>query len=134
MRRIPADAGDVVADLDSKMYELALVVHAFAADVFVAMILRPGLLRFLQLSADAVATQVWRDRAQPVIEHARLELESDPETDRPIAHPRQQSERVISGHEAALEVIDLALRSEAGVVNLHRLREELVVCDNNVGL
>ena len=55
MRRIPPYADDVIAQRDREVNELALVVHALAADVLVAVVLRPRLLRFLELSADAVA-------------------------------------------------------------------------------
>src|SRR5579862_9671696 len=82
MRRIPADADDVVAQGDGEMDELALMIHALAADVLVAVILGPGLLGFLQLPAHAMTSNIADNRAQPVIKHAGLELESDPKTDR----------------------------------------------------
>jgi len=62
--------------------ELTLMVHALTADVLVAVILGPCLLRFLQLAADAVAAQIREHRAHPVIEHAGLEFKANPESDR----------------------------------------------------
>jgi len=116
------------------MDELALVVHALAADVFVPVILRPRLLRFLKLSADAVAAHVGGYRAKPVIEHAGLELKADPEPNWLVPEPRQQGQAVIAAHEATLEVIDFAFGPERGVVQLDRLGQQLVIDDNDFGL
>src|SRR4051812_39104400 len=63
MGRIPADADDVVAERYREVDELSLVVHALAADVFVAMVLGPGLLGFLELTANAVAAHLAGDGA-----------------------------------------------------------------------
>src|ERR1041385_667829 len=98
------------------MDELALVIHAFAAHEFVAVILGPGLLGFLQLPADAMPANIGNHAAKPVIKHARLELETDPEADGLAIHPGQQRQGVIASHEAAFEEIDLALGSENEVV------------------
>ena len=54
--RIPSDPRDVIPERDREVDELALVIHALAADVFVPVILRPRLLSFLQLATHAVAT------------------------------------------------------------------------------
>src|SRR5204862_4738149 len=113
---------------------LALVVHAFAANVFVAVILRPRLLRFLQLPTDAMTTHVRQNRAEPVIEHPRLELKADPEPDRLIAHARNQRQRVVAAHEAALEEIDLPPRAEDLVVQIDGLRAQFFIGDDDDGV
>src|ERR671922_2588089 len=74
MCRIPADADNVVADGNCEVNELALVVHALAADVLIAVVLGPGLLGILQLAGDAMAAEVGEHTSQPVIEHAWLEF------------------------------------------------------------
>jgi hypothetical protein len=134
MGGIPADADDVVAECDGEVDEFALVVHAFAADVFVAVVFGPGLLGFLELSTDAVAADVGDDRAEPVVEHAGLEFETDPETDGFVVHAGDQGERVVSAHEATFEEIRLALGAENIVVQLHRSGKHFFVGDNDVGL
>src|SRR4051812_17432700 len=110
--RIPADADDVVADGDVEVDELALVVHALAADVLVAVILGPRLLGFLQLAGDAVATQISQHAAEPVIKHAGLELKANPEADGFFVDAGQKGQHVIAAHEAALEEIRLPLGAE----------------------
>src|SRR4051794_12164752 len=115
MRRVPADADDVVAYIDGEVDELSLVVHAFAADVFVAVVLGPRLLGFLELPADAVAADIGKDAAEPVVEHARLQLETDPEADRLFVHAGDEGEAVVAAHEAPLEEVELALGTEHGV-------------------
>src|SRR5690349_21390921 len=73
VRRIPPNPHDVVAQLDREVDELALVVHALAADVFVAVILGPGLLGLLELAADTAAAGIGQHAPQPVVEHPRFE-------------------------------------------------------------
>src|SRR5271170_6704784 len=116
------------------MYEFALVVHTLAANVFVAVILGPRLLGFLQLPADPVTANVRQDGAKPLVEHRRLQLESDPESNRLGVHARDQGERVISSHEPAFEKIHLALGPENSVVKLHRAGEHLFISDVYVSL
>src|SRR5215207_9235092 len=133
VRRIPADADDVVAKLDGEVDKLALVVHALAADVFVAMILRPGLLCLLQLPANALAAEIGADSAEPVIKHPGLKLKTDPETHRAVADAGQQRQRVVSRDESTFEIVQLALRTENRVVNLDGLRQKLVVGNDDIG-
>src|SRR5205814_1223629 len=132
MSGIPADADDVVADGDGEVDEFALVVHALAADVLVTVVLGPGLLGVLQLAGDAVAAQVGQDAAEPVIEHSRLQLETHPETDRLFINAGQERQHVVAAHKSALEEIRLALGAEHLVIELHRLREEAFVGDDDV--
>src|SRR6266496_5821438 len=103
MGRVPADADHVVTQAHGEVDELALVVHAFAADELVTMIFRPGLLGFLKLAADPVAAELGNDPAQPVIEHARLELEPNPEPNGFIVHPGEERQGVVAPHEASFE-------------------------------
>ena len=131
---VPADADDVVADVDGEVDELALVVQALAADVLVAVVLGPGLLGFLKLPGDAVPAEVGQDAAEPVVEHAGLEFKADPEAHRPVVHAGEQRQDVVAAHEAALEKIHLALGAEHGVVQLHGLRKHSLVGDDDVGL
>ena len=88
----------------------------------------------MELPADAVAPQVPHDPAEPVVEHAGLELEPDPEPDGLVVHPGEERQGVVAPGEAALEEVQFALRPENGVVQLHRLRQEPLVGDKNVGL
>src|SRR5271170_6418022 len=66
VRRIPADADDVISHGNSEMNEFPLMVHALAADVFVPVILGPRLLCFLKLPPDAMAANISHHRSQPV--------------------------------------------------------------------
>src|ERR1700722_16061177 len=134
MCRIPADADDVVSHGNGEMDELALMVHALAADVFVAVILGPGLLRFLKLAANAVATNIGYHRSEPVIKHPRLKLKADPEPDRLVIHAGNQGQCVVTPHESAFEEIRLTLGAEHAVVKLHSLRQQLFVGDDDVSL
>src|SRR5207237_7877173 len=93
--------------------ELALVVHALATDVFVAVVLGPRLLRFLELAADAVTAHVGEHRAHPVIEHARLQLKADPEADGLIIHTGDERERVVATEKSPLEEIDFTFWAKA---------------------
>src|SRR6476619_7640010 len=105
------------------MNELTLMIHALAANVLIPVVLRPRLLRFLQLPADAMTPHVRQNRAEPVIEHPRLELKADPEADRLVAHAGDERQGVVAAHEAALEEIDFATRAEDLVVQIDGLRE-----------
>jgi hypothetical protein len=134
MRRIPTNAHDVVADFDGKMNELALVVHAFAADVFVFAVFCPGLLGVLHLSAAAMTPHFWQHCAEPVVEHARLELEADPEADGFVVHLGQEGQDVVSAQEAAFEIVDLAFGAKALVVDFDGFGQECVVGDDDLGI
>src|SRR6185369_13446417 len=105
-------AHQVVANADGEVDEFALVIHALAADVFVTVVLGPGLLRFLKLAGDSMAAEIGQDPSQPVIEHARLELEPHPKTNGPLIEASQEGQDVVAAHETALEKIHLALGAE----------------------
>src|SRR5690242_15218589 len=88
--RIPPNAHDVITQRDRKMNELALMVQALAADVLIPVVLRPGMLRLSELTPDAVLPHVRQNSAEPVIEHAGLQFEADPEPHRLVVHARDQ--------------------------------------------
>src|SRR5688500_5389142 len=104
VRRIPTDADDLVAMADGEVDELALCIEAFRADVLVAVLPGPRLHRLLELLRDAAAARVRGDGAEPVVEHAGLELEPDPEPDGALADPREQREHVGPRREPPREV------------------------------
>jgi carbamoyl-phosphate synthase small subunit len=134
MGGIPADSDDVVAHGDGEVDKFALVVHALAADVFIAVIFGPSLLGFLELAADPVPANVGDDGSEPVVEHAGLELEADPEPHGAVIHASDKGEGVVSSGEAAFEEVHFALGSEDGVVELHRSGKHFFVRDVYVGL
>jgi len=134
VRAVPADADNIEAEFDSEVDEFTLVIHALTADVFVAVIARPGDLGVVQLPGDSAATGVGFDGAHPVIKHARLEFEAHPEADGPVVHAGDQRQHVVAAEKASLEKIDLSPGPKNGIVNLNGLGEQLFVSDDDIGL
>jgi hypothetical protein len=116
------------------MNEIPLMVHALATQILIPVILRPGLLGFVQLPPDPVPADFGNDRPEPVIKHPRLQFKTDPEPHRPVIHAGQQGQCVVSSKEASLEKIKFPFGSEDGIVKLHRAGQELIVGNYNVGL
>ena len=129
---IPADSDDVEPGFDREVDELSLVIQALAANVLIAIVTRPGHLCIEQLPADAAAPQVWQHGPEPVIEHAWLEFEADPETDRAIVHPRDQREAVVTPEETTLEEVDLPPRAKHLVIEFDCAGQQGFVSDDDV--
>jgi hypothetical protein len=114
--------------------EFPLVIHAFAADVFVPMVLGPGLLGFLQLPSDAMTPNLRENPAEPVVEHSGFQLKADPEADWLVIHAGNQRERIVAAHETAFEKVHFPLGTKNGIVEIHSLGEHLFIRNINIGL
>src|SRR5580698_2467658 len=116
------------------MNELTLVVHAFAADVLVPVILSPRLLRVLKLPPHPMPPHLRQNRPHPVVKHSRLQLKPDPKPHRLVIHPSDQGQRVVTPHEPPLEEIHFPLRPKNRVVQLHRPGKHLFIRNVNISL
>ena len=93
-----------------------------------------GLMDRLARFFDARAAHVGDHGAEPVVEHAGLQLEPHPEPHRPLVHAREQRQHVVAAHEPALEIVHLALGPKDRVVNLDGLGQQLFVGNDDLGL